>query len=47
VVNAAQGVTNQISGQLGVFATTLLKALNPMIDKSEGAGDRRLMIKVT
>ena len=46
-VNAAQGIASQISGQLGVFSTTLLKALNPMIDKSEGAGDRRLMLKAT
>lgn len=46
-VNAAQGIANQISGQLGVFATTLLRALNPMIAKSEGAGDRALMLKAT
>lgn len=46
-VNAAQGITAQISGQLGVFATTLMKALNPVIDKSEGAGDRKLMLKAT
>ena len=47
VVNAAQGIAGQISGQLGAFATTLLKALNPMIAKSEGAGDRALMLKAT
>jgi O-antigen/teichoic acid export membrane protein len=46
-INAAQGVANQLSGQLGVFASTLIKALNPMIDKSEGAGDRSLMLKAT
>ncbi len=46
-VNAAQGIANQLSGQLGVFATTLIKALNPMIVKSEGAGDRTLMLKAT
>jgi O-antigen/teichoic acid export membrane protein len=44
-VNAAQGVANQISGQLAVFATTLITALNPMIAKSEGAGNRTLMLK--
>jgi O-antigen/teichoic acid export membrane protein len=43
-VNGAQGLANQVSGQLGVFATTLIKALNPMIDKSEGAGNRALML---
>ena len=46
-VNAAQGISGQISGQLSVFATTLIKALNPMIDKSEGAGDRTTMLKAS
>jgi O-antigen/teichoic acid export membrane protein len=46
-VNAAQGIAGQVSGQLGVFATTLIRALNPMIAKSEGAGDRTLMLKAT
>ncbi len=46
-VNAAQGVANQISGQLGAFALTLLKAINPLIDKSEGAGNRERMLLVT
>ncbi|WP_111709982.1 lipopolysaccharide biosynthesis protein [Lutibacter citreus] len=46
-VNAAQGVSAQISGQLGTFARTMLKALNPMIVKSEGAGDRKLMLKAS
>ena len=46
-INAAQGIAGQISGQLGVFSTTLIKALNPMIDKAEGAGDRSLMLKAT
>ncbi len=47
VVNAAQGIANQVSGQLGAFATTMIKALNPVIAKSEGAGNRDLMIKAT
>jgi len=46
-VNAAQGISNQIGGQLGVFASTLTKALNPVIDKSEGAGERSKMIRAT
>ncbi|NOT97677.1 MAG: hypothetical protein HOO97_01090 [Sideroxydans sp.] len=46
-VNAAQGVAIQISGQLSVFAGTMLRALNPFIIKSEGAGDRRMMIKAS
>lgn len=45
IVNAAQGIANQISGQLGAVATTMMKALNPIIAKSEGAGNRDLMIR--
>lgn len=45
VVNAAQGIAQQVSGQLSAFANTMLKALNPIIDKSEGAGNRLLMLK--
>ncbi|MFD2934158.1 MATE family efflux transporter [Spirosoma flavum] len=46
-VNAAQGISSQISGQLGAFSTTLLKALNPIINKSEGGGNRNLMLKAS
>jgi O-antigen/teichoic acid export membrane protein len=47
IVNTAQGVANQVSGQLGVFAVTMQKALNPAIDKSEGAGDRSGMMRAS
>jgi len=47
VVNAAQGIAGQVSGQLGAFAVTMLKALNPVIAKSEGAGNRALMVKAS
>lgn len=43
LVNAAQAIAGQISGQLGVFALTLTKVLNPLIDKSEGAKDRKMV----
>ncbi|WP_347988539.1 hypothetical protein [Methylomonas sp. AM2-LC] len=46
-INAAQSIANQISGQLGVLSVNMLKALNPLIDKSAGAGDRNLMLKAT
>jgi Na+-driven multidrug efflux pump len=46
-INAAQGIAGQISGQLGGFALILSKALNPLIDKSEGSGDRKKMIRAT
>ncbi|WP_159522028.1 polysaccharide biosynthesis protein [Sunxiuqinia indica] len=47
IVNAAQGIANQIAGQLGAFSTTMLKALNPVIVKSEGSGNREGMLKAT
>jgi O-antigen/teichoic acid export membrane protein len=47
IVNAAQGIANQVSGQLGALATTMMKALMPVIAKSEGAGNRDLMIKAS
>lgn len=47
ILNAAQGVANQLSGQLMAFCNTMLKALNPVITKSEGKGDRDNMIRAT
>ena len=47
LVNAAQAIAGQISGQLGVFSVTLTKVLNPVIDKFEGSGNRINMIKAT
>ena len=43
IVNAAQGIAGQVSGQLNVIAVNMLKALNPSIDKNEGAGNRLKM----
>lgn len=47
IVNAAQAIANQVSGQLSVFSSTMLKALNPLIAKSEGAGNRSMMISAS
>ena len=47
IVNAAQGIAAQVRGQLGAFSVTMLKALNPMMVKSEGGGDRALMLKAS
>ena len=47
IINAAQGVAAQINGQLCILATTMMKALNPVIAKSEGAGNRELMFQAT
>lgn len=47
IVNAAQGVTNQVSGQLMAFSNTMLKALNPVIVKSEGEKNRKQMLRAS
>jgi Na+-driven multidrug efflux pump len=46
-VNSAQAIASQVNGQLSALAGTILKALNPLITKSEGAGDRELMLKAS
>ncbi|SFU30116.1 Na+-driven multidrug efflux pump [Pustulibacterium marinum] len=47
VLNAAQGVANQISGQLMVFSNNMFKAVNPVIVKSEGGGNRTKMLEIS
>ncbi|MFI2744584.1 lipopolysaccharide biosynthesis protein [Zhouia sp. PK063] len=47
VVNAAYGIANQVSSQLLFFSRTMLRALNPQIMKSEGAGDRERMMRLS
>lgn len=42
VLNAAQGIAGQITGQLIVFTSNMLKAVNPIIYKSAGAKNKRL-----
>lgn len=46
VINAAYGVANQINAQLTSLSSTLLKAINPQIVKSEGGGDRIRMLQI-
>jgi len=46
IVNASHSIANQISGQLMVFSNGMLKAINPIIVKSEGASNRYLSNKV-
>lgn len=47
VVNAAQGIANQITVQLANFSKTMLKALNPVIVKSEGEKNRKQMLRIS
>jgi O-antigen/teichoic acid export membrane protein len=44
-LNAAIGVGNQLQGQLLAFANNMIKALNPLIVKKEGEGERSQMIR--
>ena len=44
-INAAQGIASQVNGILSVLSNTVLRALYPVIMKSEGAGDRIFMFK--
>ncbi|WAC13228.1 hypothetical protein [Dyadobacter pollutisoli] len=47
VVNAAYGIASQVSSQLNFFSATLLRTINPQIMKSEGAGDRDRMLRLS
>lgn len=47
LLNAAQGIANQLCGMLLAFSNNMLKAINPVIAKSEGSGNREKMIDVT
>lgn len=47
LLNAAQGIAAQVSGQLMAFSTTMLKALNPVIVKSEGGNNRSQMLQAS
>lgn len=45
-LNAAQGIANQLSGQLMAFSNNMLKAIGPIIDKEEGSGNRQSMLNL-
>lgn len=47
VLNAAQGIANQVNGVLYNFSDNMIKALNPVITKSAGAGDIIAMNRAT
>ncbi|MBO4662304.1 MAG: oligosaccharide flippase family protein [Bacteroidaceae bacterium] len=44
LLNAAYGIANQLNGQLMTFSSNMLKAVIPVITKSEGSGQRTAMI---
>lgn len=47
VVNAAYGIANQVNGLMQFFATAILQSIRPQIVKSEGAGDRERVRKLS
>lgn len=47
ILNAAQGVAQQLNGQLSSFAANMMKALNPVIQKNAGMGNDRQMNIIT
>ena len=47
VINAAYGIANQLASQMNFFSSTMLRALNPQIMKSEGVDDRERMLRLS
>ena len=45
ILNAALGIANQLNGMLMVFSNSMLKALAPVIVKTEGGGDHKKMLE--
>lgn len=43
LLNAAQGIAGQVNGQIQVFSSNLMKAVNPVLGKSAGAQQLNLM----
>ena len=47
ILSAAQGIANQISGQLMVFSRTMLTVINPIIGKKAGSNEIANMIRIS
>ena len=47
LINAAIAIAGQLNGQISVFAFAFMRVVNPIIDKSEGAGTRANMLRTT
>ncbi|MDX1652434.1 MAG: MATE family efflux transporter [Brumimicrobium sp.] len=46
-INAAEGVSKTASNQLNTVSSSMTRALNPQLVKSEGSGNRRRMLMLT
>lgn len=47
LLNAAQGIAGQLNGQVMAFSNNLMRAVNPVIAKTEGAGERKQMLEMS
>lgn len=47
IVNAAKSIADQLCGMVGVFSDNMMKAMNPVLVKQEGGGNRKGMIDLT
>ena len=46
-LNAAEGISRRINNYVNMVSTSLTRAINPQIMKSEGGGDRERMLRIT
>ena len=46
LLNASIGIANQLNGQLLAFSNNMLKAVSPVITKTEGGGEREKMMQI-
>lgn len=47
ILNAAQGIANQVNGQLSAFSSNMMKAMNPVIVKKNASKDLQSMNRIT
>lgn len=46
-LNAAEGISRRINNYVNMVSTSMTRAINPQIMKSEGGGDRERMLRIT
>lgn len=46
-INTADGISKTASAQVNTVSTSMTRALNPQLVKSEGGGDRQRMLRIT
>ncbi|MCK4664746.1 MAG: hypothetical protein KAT68_17885 [Bacteroidales bacterium] len=46
-LNAANGIAMQVSSKVNTVSSSMTRALNPQLVKSEGSGDRKRMLRLT